>query len=114
MADTDDSMWMRPTDPQVVDDAHPTPPTDDLDWVRRTLVQLDDEQRALAADDLASRHAILQTIDDLRAMLRAGYADGITAVRTAWDDRAGRKGAHEVDYEAVAGMVRSMMPSQGR
>lgn len=86
----------------------------DLDWARVQLVWLDEAQRALPADDLAGRHAILQAIDDLRRMLRDGYADSIAAVRAQWTDRAGRKGGHEVDYEAIAGMVRSMMPSQGR
>lgn len=87
--------------------------TDDLDWVRAQVVELDGRQRSLPADDLASRHAILQAIDDLRSILRDGHADRIHAVRAEWEARAGRKGEHEFDEEAVAAMVRSMVPGEG-
>ena len=86
----------------------------DLDWIRSRIVELDDRQRALPPTDIAARHALLEATDGLRAILRDGHADQIHAVREGWEARAGRKGEHEVDCEALAGMVRSMMPSQGR
>jgi hypothetical protein len=86
--------------------------SDDLDWVRRRMIELDDARRALPADDLAARHAIHQTIDDLRTMLRQGYAEAIHEVRARWGERASRKGGHEIDYEAIAGMVRGMVSSE--
>ena len=107
------SPWARP-EPAADADAAPTGAVpDDLDWVRQTLVRLDDEQRALPSDDLAGRHAIMQTIDDLRTMLRQGYTDAIHEVRAQWSERAGQRGEHEPDYRTLAGMVRSMF-SQGR
>ena len=80
----------------------------DLDWIRSRIVELDDRQRALPPTDIAARHALLEATDGLRTMLRSGLADELHAVREAWEARAGRKGDHEVDYEAIAGMVRSM------
>ncbi len=118
MATSNDSPWARPAD-----EPHASPPplaiepadeAADLDWVRQQIVELDDRQRSLPASDIAARHALLEATDGLRAILRAGHADQIHAVREGWEARAGRKGEHELDYEAIAGMVRSMMPSQGR
>jgi hypothetical protein len=117
MTTSSDDGWARPsTVPQ-----HPmferVPPADeaaDLDWVRQRLVELDDRQRGLPATDIAGRHALLEATDGLRTMLRNGFAAELHVVREQWEQRAGRKGDHELDYEAIAGMVRSMMPSQGR
>jgi hypothetical protein len=105
----------RPTGPRPAEATTVGGETDaDLDWARRTIVELDDRQRALAPDDIAGRHAILQAMDDLRSMLRQGYADELREVQARWMERSGHKGSHEIDFEAIAGMVRSMMPSQGR
>jgi hypothetical protein len=107
---TERSEWARPAEATAT--LPPPHTTVDLDWVRRTLIQLDDEQRGLPPDDLVGRHAIMQTIDNLRTMLRHGYTDAIHQVREQWGDRAGRKGGHEVDHEAIAGMVRGAMPNR--
>ena len=77
-------------------------PGADLYWARRTIVELDDRQRALDPDDIAGRHAILQTMDDLRSMLRQGYADELREVQARWTERSGHKGSHEIDFEAIS------------
>jgi hypothetical protein len=86
----------------------------DLDWVRRQIVELDDAQRSLDADDLAERDRIHRLIDGLRVVLREGNAVAIDAARAQWSARAGRKGEHEIDVAALEGFVRSMMTGPGR
>jgi hypothetical protein len=77
----------------------------DLDWARRRLVAIDDELRVTPRDDFARRHALQAAGDTLRAVLRNGRADQIAAARAQWNDRAGRKGEHEIDTEALEGFA---------
>lgn len=95
----------------VGDDEHPD---DDADWARQRIVEIDDELRATPPEDFARRHALQSAADGFRQIMRSGHRDALSHARLVWEARAGRKGTHEVDTEAIKGMVRSMMPSAGR
>jgi len=78
---------------------------DDLDWARQQLVAIDDELRAVDRDNFARRHALQVAGDTFRTVLRRGHADALAAARAEWNARAGHKGEHEVDIEALDGFA---------
>ncbi len=83
------------------------------DEIRKRLVEIDDEVRALDADEFARRHELLTESDRCRAALLAEVGDEIDAANKEWADRAGHKGEHEVDYEALKGQTISATPDSG-
>lgn len=89
-------------------------PEDELDWARRQLVAIDDQLRSVPSDDFARRHALHEAADAFRSVLRDGNYHAVRAAQRAWSERAGRKGTHEVDVATLEGLVRSMMPAEGR
>ena len=73
--------------------------TDDLDPLRQRLVAIDAEIRSLPCDDFEGCSTLRAEAGALRRLLRAGAAEETDAARKRWSERAGHKGAHEVDYE---------------
>ncbi len=67
------------------------------DDIRRRLVELNDELRALADDAFAAKHPLRTEQDQLRSELRAQLGDELGTASDDWAERAGRKGAHSVD-----------------
>ncbi len=88
--------------------SQPTP-----DEIRRRLVEIDDEVRALATDEFARRHELLTESDRCRTALLAEVGDEVDAANKRWADRAGHKGEHEVDYEVLKGLTISATPEGG-
>ena len=82
--------------------------------VRSRMVEIDDESRELAADEFARRFALATEADELRALLTQMNAPAIAKARKGWAGRAGRKGAHEVNEEAVQSLVKAPGQSSGR
>jgi hypothetical protein len=80
-------------------------PEADADWARQQLVAIDDQLRAVARDDFARRHALQAAADTFRTILRNGHADELAAARAEWHARAGHKGEHQVDIEALEGFA---------
>ena len=67
---------------------------------------------ALPGDDFAGRYALERRLDDLRTRLHEATADDLEAANDEWAERAGRKGEHTQNVDALEAMAR-MMPSQG-
>jgi len=83
------------------------------DELRKRLVEIVDEVDALADDDFARRYQLLSESDACRAAL--SIADGPASEEAAkeWAERAGRKGAHEIDPEVAKGLVRANVAGSG-
>lgn len=73
--------------------------------LRRHLAEIDAEVLALPADEFAQKHALLSEADGHRAVLAEHEAPALKAASKQWADRAGRKGAHTQDEEALKAMV---------
>lgn len=75
--------------------------------IRKRLVEIDDERRAMPSDAFAERHVLNTEQDALRSELRVLLADELAAVGDDWAERAGRKGEHSVhDGERATAAVR--------
>ncbi len=79
--------------------------------LRKRLVEIDDELRDVASDDFGRRHELLTESDEVRAALEEEVGADLVEAAADWAERAGRKGSHEVDYEARKGMIVS--PNEG-
>ncbi len=76
--------------------------------LRRRLVQIDDEIRALASDAFAEKHELNTEADELRSELAAQLGPAMDAASADWAERAGHKGTHSVNEDekiAQAGIV---------
>ena len=67
---------------------------------------------ALSSDEFATRYALETKIASLRAQLHEATADQLEAAGDEWAERAGRKGEHAQNVEALEAMAR-MMPGEG-
>ena len=89
-----------------------TEPT--ADELRARLAELLEEIDSLPADDFAGRHALLTESDVCRAALHEESGPALDEATRLWAERAGRKGGHEVDYEArQAAMISRVGPDAG-
>ncbi|MEM7340788.1 MAG: hypothetical protein AAF467_19180 [Actinomycetota bacterium] len=84
----------------------------ELDRIRRRLVAIDDELRALAVDDFAGKHRLNVEADGLRKQLRALEGDD-SAVLAEWADRAARKSSDTADDDVEAAKAAIPSPSEG-
>jgi hypothetical protein len=87
---------------------------EDLDWLRRRLMSIDDELRATPGEDLQLRFELARAADACRSMLRSGNAEALAAARVSWTERAAHKDTHEQNVAALEAMARSMPPEGGR
>ena len=69
------------------------------DWIRRRLVEIDDEVRSLPSDDFARKHALRSEGDRLRELLGQGVEADASQTLAQWADRAVRKASHSADEE---------------
>ena len=83
------------------------------DAVRRRLVKLDDDLRALPEDAFAAKHELLSEVDALRGVLRQIEDVGSTEVMRRWSDRSSRKSLHEQNIDMLEGLVRSKIEHGG-
>ncbi len=73
--------------------------------LRQRLAEIDAEVQALASDDFAKKYALMSEADGYRASLEDHDAPALEAAAKQWAERAGRKGAHTQDAEALKAMV---------
>ena len=69
------------------------------DEIRRRLVEIDDELRALPDDAFAAKHPLRTEQDACRAELRVLVGHELGDMNDHWADRAGRKGTHSVNED---------------
>ncbi len=67
--------------------------------LRRRLVEIDDEIRALPTDAFAARYELDKERDLLRTQLAELVESELGPVAEQWAERSGRKGSHTTDYD---------------
>ena len=81
--------------------------------LRKRLVEIADELRALPADGFAAKHRLNLEADSCRRRLMELSRDNDGCLLEEWSDRAGRKGSHSVDSEVEQGKARIVSPMEG-
>lgn len=82
------------------------------DQIRRRLVAIDDELRALPVDDFENKHRLSVEADGLRAQLRS-LDEGDSGVLAQWADRAAKKSGHTADDDVEAAKAAIPSPTDG-
>lgn len=86
------------------------PVDDPLDAIRQRLADIDAELRSSPDIEWSHRVALRDEASKLRVALREAAAGDLEAAKAAWANRAGRKGAHEVDYDATQKVLGTFHP----
>lgn len=98
------SEWAPPGD----DDASVMDDTAMLAEMNTLRARID----ALPSNEFATRFALEKQLDELRNRLHESTADQLEAAGDEWAERAGRKGEHAEDTEAMKARAR-IMPAAG-
>lgn len=109
------SEWAPPghDDPWVDDELKALRMTDPNAARRREISLIQEAVDRLPSDDFAARFALQSRADRIRAALHEDLADELDAANDDWAERAGRKGEHAQNVDALEAMARSMIGESG-